>query len=147
MIGNKLIGKSPANKKTVMCICQLATHVSCCCFIRNTFVRFATAFVRIRNGFARILKHFSSIHKVSFFFLTNHIIFGDFSANFKCVSDFHIRKDIHPGIRAALEYSPKCKSSITYLRNIFQISQKPRERSRKCLRIPANVWRSPLRFC
>ena len=84
------------------------------------------AFVRIRNRFARILKHFSSIHKVSFFFLTNHIIFGDFSANFKCVSVFHIRKDIRPGIRAALGYSPKhakCKSSITNLRNIFQISQ------------------------
>ena len=78
---------------------------------------------KIRNRFARILKHFSSIHKVSFFFLTNHIIFGDFSANFKCVSVFHIRKDIRPGIRAALGYSPKCKSSITNLRNIFQISQ------------------------
>ena len=51
------------------------------------------------------------------------IIFGDFSANFKYVSVFHIRKDIRSGIRAALGYSPKCKSSISNLRNIFLISQ------------------------
>ena len=57
------------------------------------------------------------------FFLTNHIIFSDFSAKFKCVSVFHIRKNIHPGVREVLGYSPKCKSSITNLRNIFLISQ------------------------
>ena len=34
-----------------------------------------------------------------------------------------MRKDIRPGIRAVLGYSPKCKSSIINLRNIFQISQ------------------------
>ena len=60
-----------------------------------------------------------------FFLLTNHIVFGDFSAKFKCVSIFHIRKDIRPGVRAALGYSPKCISSITNFRNIlvFLISQ------------------------
>ena len=49
-------------------------------------------------------------------------MFGDFSAKFICVSVFHIRKDIRPGVRAVLGYSPKCKSSIT-LRSIFLISQ------------------------
>ena len=68
---------------------------------------------KIRNG----------IPKESYAFLTNFIIFGDFCANFKCVSVFHIRKDIHPRIRAALGYSHKCKGSITNLKNIFLISQ------------------------
>ena len=40
-----------------------------------------------------------------------------------CISFFHIRKDICPGVRAALGYSLKCKSSITNLRYIFLISQ------------------------
>ena len=86
--------------------------MSCCCFIRNTFVRFAAGFVSILKHLLRYL-----------FFLTNHIIFGDISANFKCLSVFHIRKDIRPGIRATLGHSPKCKRSITNLRNIFLISQ------------------------
>ena len=42
---------------------------------------------------------------------------------FKCVPVFHIRKDVRPGVRALLGYSPKCKSSIANLRNIFLISQ------------------------
>ena len=80
------------------------------------------------------------------FFLTNHIVFSDFSAKFKCVLVFHIRKDIRPGVRAALGYSPKCQSSIyNFLEHISNIA-KPRERSRKCIGIPTNVWRSPLRF-
>ena len=68
-------------------------------------------------------KHISQAFIRSLSFLTNHTIFGDCSANFKCVSVFHIRKDIRSGIRAALGYSPKCKSSILNLRNIFLISQ------------------------
>ena len=55
--------------------------------------------------------------------MTNHIIFGDFSAKFKCVPVFHFRKDVRPGVRAALGNSPKCKSSIANLRNTFLISQ------------------------
>ena len=49
MMGNKLIGQSLANKKQkdrpamYVHVCKF-THVLCCCFIRNTFVR---AFVRI----------------------------------------------------------------------------------------------------
>ena len=54
MLGNKLIGKSLANKKQKIdrqCVYanKLRMHVSCCCFIRNTFIRFATACVRIRK--------------------------------------------------------------------------------------------------
>ena len=62
MMGNKLIGQSLPNKKQkdkpAMCICKYM-HVSCCCFIRNTFVRFATAFVTIRKlslAFVTIVK-------------------------------------------------------------------------------------------
>ena len=52
--GNKLIGQRLADIRQrethAMCITKLVTHSSFSRFIRNTFVRFATAF-------ASILKH------------------------------------------------------------------------------------------
>ena len=57
---------------------------------------------------------------VGFCFIRN--MFVRFAAAFVRIRK-HSRKDIRSGIRAALGYSPKCKSSITNLRNIFLISQ------------------------
>ena len=56
---------------------------------------------------ATVCLHLYGIHTAllfSVFLRTNHIIFGDYAAN----SNFHIRKDIRVGVRAAL-----CKRDVT----------------------------------